>query len=188
MSRFRLLGYLAAATFVLSAHAQPANDSPASSEKRIALAMQLLDLIGYRASWSESSKQCTKGMPSEARKAFTSSPGSFGGLSPQSAYWPDVERIYIKYEKTKCAAFGNEVFYRSFAEGYARELSDADLNAAIAFYSSDTGKRIQRATVEASVTLTREMARKMTQIDTEATAAFRLELRDLMSKYREDPK
>jgi len=188
MHRFRLVGCLAAAVFALSANAQPANDSPASLERRTALSMQLLELVGYRAILGESGKQCTQSTPSEARKAFTNSPGSFGGLSPQSAYWPEVERIYIKYEKTKCAAFANGDLFRSFAQSYARDLSEADLSAAIAFHSSDAGKRIQRANIDASSSLAKEMTRQMNLVDDEATTAFRLELRALIGKYREDPK
>ncbi|MFS2165256.1 DUF2059 domain-containing protein [Variovorax sp. Varisp62] len=184
----RVLACAIAAVFALSANAQSSSGPVALSEQRAALAMRYLELVGYKETWAESSQRCLNDLPSKARKAFIASPGSFGGLSPQSAYWPEVELIYAKNERTKCDAIGREDFYRDFAEGFARNLSDSDLHAAIAFYSSETGKRIQRATIEASGTVLTEMNKKLTLIGDQADVEFRKEFRALTAKYREDPK
>ena len=188
MRHRRLLACAIAAMLALSANAQPSGGPAVLSEKRTALSMQLLELIGYKDSWAESARQCASSVPSKARKAFTANPGSFGGLSPQSAYWPEVELIYAKYERTRCDAIGSQDFYRDFAESFAQSLSDVDLSAAIAFYSSDTGKRIQRATIEASGTAMTGINKKLALIVDEANAVFRKEFRAIAAKYREDPK
>jgi hypothetical protein len=69
----------------------------------------------------------------------------------------------------------------------ASEASAADLDAAVAFYSSPTGQRILSASVKAAKKLSTTSQIASPQKEA-ADLAYRESLRTLVAKYRLDPK
>ena len=165
------------------AYGQPQQER-LTAAKQLARLLQLDRLFQAYLSACESPENT----PFDPRLAFKSDPGGFGGISPQSAYWPDVEKIYATYRATACAYATSEKYSQYFVEQYARRLSLEDLNAAIAFYSSPVGKRFQEAVVSADRDFQQYANQLMLEAYEIANAQYQRDIRDLQRRYRANPK
>jgi hypothetical protein len=140
----RLL-FLVALLFSMAANAQ-------SSPAKLALAKELTALLQFDSMFDAYLTQCSQPKDSsfDPKAEFRSSPGSFGGVSPQSAYWPEVEAIYGRFRTTACAYATPEKFADYFSEQFAERISEDDLRTSLTFYSSPAGRRLQGATIAAN--------------------------------------
>jgi hypothetical protein len=159
-------------------------------QERLTAAKQLARLLQLDRLFQTYLAACEspENTPFDPRLAFKSDPGGFGGISPQSAYWPDVERIYASYRATACAYATSEKYAQYFEEQYARRLSLEDLRAAIAFYSSPTGKRLQDAVVAADHDFQSYASKLMLEAYEIANTQYQRDIRDLQRRYRASPK
>lgn len=166
---------------------------PAAAEKTpatVELSAQLTELMRVRAMVDATLKQCSdpEGSSSDARNAFTSSPGSFGGVSPQSAYWPEVEAIYADYRASACAYLTVDGFMTYYAGILAEKNTEEDLRAALRFYSSSAGKRFQDSIVAASVAFQEYANGSMKKTAADATEKYQAAVRALIRKYKKEPR
>src|SRR4030095_12910157 len=113
---------------------------------------------------------------------FNTNPGTFGGLSPQSAYWPEVEAIYERFRATACAYATAEKFERYIGEQFAGQISEADLRAAIAFYESPEGKRLHKASVRVNDSFQAFAQSLIAQAYDVAREDYRVAMRGLLQK------
>jgi len=154
------------------------------------LAAQLTKLLRLEGMFENYLKACTqpKGSPFDPKPEFLSNPGSFGGISPQSAYWPEVEAIYTRFRNRACAYAVPEKFAAFFTERFADRLSLEDLQAAIAFHSSPVGKRIADATYGADQEFQAFANALMLEAYEVARGDFQRDIRVLLRKYKAEPK
>ena len=166
---------------------------PAFAEKTPAtlqLSAQLSELMRVRTMVDAVLKQCNdpESSSADARSSFTSSPGSFGGISPQSAYWPEVEAIYTDYRNGMCTYLTVDGFLAYYAGVLAERNSEEDLRAALLFYSSSAGKRFQDSVVMASVAFQDYASDSMKRSTTEATEKYQGAMRAIIRKYKKEPR
>src|SRR5271154_6776787 len=81
----------------LAAHAQ-------STQKKVILAEQLVKLLHFDRMFDDYLKECSSSPSSniDAAVSYREHPESFDGLSPQSAYWAEVDTIYGRYRAKIC--------------------------------------------------------------------------------------
>jgi hypothetical protein len=166
---------------------------PAHAEKTPAtlqLGAQLSELMRVRTMVDAILKQCNdpEGSSADAKSSFTSSPGSFGGISPQSAYWPEVEAIYTDYRSGMCTYLTVDGFLAYYAGVLAEKNSEEDLRAALRFYSSSAGKRFRESVVFASVAFQDYASESMKRSTTEATEKYQTAMRSIIRRYKKDPR
>ena len=159
-------------------------------DDRKALAVELVTLIDYRAMFGDAIKACgsESSYKADALALFQADPRSFGGVSPQSAYWPDAEAIFARYRSKMCEYLSPHEFAMFMADQYAKLLSVEELQTAIAFMSTPSGRAYQRASVDASNHLQSFAQRKMQVLQLRAYEQVSRDLEELGKKYREGPK
>lgn len=160
------------------------------SSEKIALAQELVSLLRLEQSVAAYLEQCKKpeGSPFDPLVAFRSEPGSFGGISPQSSYWPDVKAAYSKFQATACAYATPEKLVRHYVERLASDVSEEDLRAVIAFNRAGPGVRVQDAILAANGTFQPYATKMMYEAYEVAMKDFQKDIRELVRRYRRDPK
>lgn len=154
------------------------------------LGAQLADVMRMRDMVDAVIKQCSdpQGSSFDAQAAFTSSPGSFGGISPQSSYWQEVEAIYAEYRRGACAYLTADGFLAYYAGVLAEKNSEEDLRIALQFYSSPAGKRFRDSLVFASVAFQDYTGESIRQATASAAENYQSSMRAVIRKYKKDPR
>jgi len=167
----------------LSVHAEDA-------ARKVTLATELTELMQVRRVAAEYLAHCRKqeGSYLDPKRIFAADPGLFGGISPQSAYWPEVVELYGKYQAKACSAVSAERYAIFFAEQYATKLSEADLDAAVAFFSSAAGRHYNLASAETNLAFQAYLTKEMTSVVSDAFKAVQEDMRAILLKYKTDPK
>ena len=165
------------------AHAQ-------SSPTKLALAEQVAALLQYDKMFDAYLKQCTQpeGSNFDPKIEFRASPGSFGGISPQSTYWPEIEKIYDHFRTAACNYATPERFSKYFIEQLAERNTEEDLRTGIAFYSSPAGKNLQASMLAANSDFQAFASRLMVDAYEVGRDRYQREVRELVRKYKADPK
>lgn len=160
------------------------------SPPQLALGLRLAELLHEREMFSAYLKQCVepKGSPFDPDAEFSANPSTFGGLSPQSAYWPEVEIIYDHFRATACAYATAEKFEHFIAEQFAAQIAEADLRAAISFYESPAGQRLSRASVRVNESFQAYAQLLLVQAYDVARAEYISAMRSLLRKYKNEPR
>ena len=166
---------------------------PAFAEKTPAtlqLSAQLTELMRVRAMVDAVLKQCNDpdGSSADAKTSFTSSPGNFGGISPQSAYWPEIEAIYADYRNGMCTYLTVEGFLAYYAGVLSERNTEEDLRAALQFYSSTAGRRFQDSIVVASVAFQEYAGDAMKKSAAEANEKYQVAIRAVIRRYKKEPR
>lgn len=159
-------------------------------ETRLLLSNKLVELMQVRTMFDAYLKQCNEpeGSPFDPRIEFKANPGSFGGVSPQSAYWPEVEAIYGRFRATACAYATTDKFATHYAQQLAQRSSEEDLQAAIAYFSSPAGRRMQAAAVQVNESFQKFAQELMLQAYSVAREQFQTDIRVLLRNYQKDPR
>ncbi len=119
---------------------------------------------------------------------FATDPASFGGLTPQSAYWPEVQSAYKKYEERMCQYASREDFASIYSDELTRDLSTAELHDAINFYASPLGKKLISGNARANDVFQREASQRMAKLYRSAYAATASDLAEIVRKYKANPR
>lgn len=177
-----------ALTILLLASAFGVGAAPSAETEE--LGKQLTKLLRFDEMFQSSLKACTEpeGTPFDPRVEFTLSPESFGGISPQSAYWPEVEEIYKRFQFKACSYASPQKLSNFFSERLASKLSAEDLKAAIAFHSSPVGKRIGQATIESDAEFQTFANKLMLEAYEVARKDHQRDIRALLTKCKAAPK
>ena len=161
-----------------------------SVDARVKLSGKLVELMQIRPMFDAYLKQCNEpeGSPFDPKIEFKASPGSFGGVSPQSAYWPEVEAIYSRFRATACAYATADKFAAHYSQELAQRSSEADLQAAIAYFSSPAGKRMQDVAVQVNESFQKFAQELMLQAYGTAREEYEADIRLLLRKYKREPR
>ena len=155
----------------------------ASSES--ALARQLASLQNLQESFETYVAEClTRDTINDPAREYRSDPASFGGISPGSDLWPQVERIYARYRERMCRYMTKEEYESFMASEYERHMSQAELRAAIAFFSSAEGRRFQLAGLGANRAFQARAQQALSASYTAARADAERELASLVEAHR----
>jgi len=168
----------------------PLGAHSAESDRKLTLATELTALMHIRRIADDYLAHCSKpeGSYLDPKRIFSAEPGFFGGISPQSAYWPEVVALYARYQAQACHAVSAEKFAAFFAEQYATKLSEEELEASLAFFSSAAGRRYNAVSAEANVALQAHLTQEMARVVGDAFKDVQRDLRGILLKYKNDPK
>lgn len=165
-----------------SVNAQPTAD-------KTKLAGELSVLLGTEEMFIAYLKECTA--PNtiyDSKNVFRSNPSYFGGVSPKSAYWPEIEALYRNYQKRICGYVTPTDFSKFFAGHYATALSTEELKSAIRYYSSAGGKKLRMANVSANAAFQKHAQAKMEELYKNLFAEVNDEVLKITQRYKKDPK
>lgn len=160
-------------------------------EEKMALATQLAKLQRMDAMQDAVVVLCQKNIASaqlDPVAILANNPSAFGGITPTSAYWPELKASYRAYQDLLCDPPDTEALNSATAQGYADNGSIETLRAAVDFFSSPAG---QQYVEMYRLALPRQMAVTMSAKMRSAQAAaekLQQQTQRLMAAYRADPK
>lgn len=181
-------------TDVVPEQQEPAEEAKEPAEhpdEHMVLARQLVDLGQDSADEPEASAACrdeSAAIGAGLAAAYRARPGDFHGISPQSAYWPEVKRAWHAYHGDRCAGQSEELPAAILARSYADSMSTAELRAVVAFQDSPSGRAFIAATQKARAVLEAELAARTERSPDSAADAFEHVMLKLKAKYEDDPK
>lgn len=116
----------------------------------LARAKDLTSAMQYEAAFDDSLAICREKTQQEDLEALAAkSPDIFGGIGPGDAQWPDVRTLYLDMLAKGCA-YARAPALEGFSAALATSLDDDDLDALIAFYSTELGQRFVHASHSAN--------------------------------------
>lgn len=127
-------------------------------------------------------------MRKDIANAYRARPAEFHGISPRSAYWPDVERAWHDYYVERCAAQSAGSPAAILARSYAANLSTDELREVAAFQESRSGRAFIAASARAQQDLQRALAARDGQDPDAALNAFHQALLRLKAQSERAPK
>jgi hypothetical protein len=176
---------------VRTAQPDEGRDGAEHPDEHLVLARQLVDLGPDSGGPSESAATCIPEpdtMRKEIAAAYLASPGEFHGISPQSAYWPEVEQAWHAYYVDRCAVQGDDSPSAIIARSYAANLSTVQLREVVAFQESPSGRAFIAATAKARQDLESAPAARTGQDADAASATFRQAMLRLKAKFERAPR
>lgn len=166
-------------------------DGTSHPDENLALARKLVDLGPDGDSAAEPDAGCIP-EPATMRRdiadAYRARPAEFHGISPRSAYWPDVERAWHDYYVERCAAQNAESPAAIMARSYAANLSIDELREVAAFQESRAGRAFIAASARAQQELQHALADRAEADPDAAINTFRQAMLGLKAKYQRAPK
>lgn len=123
----------------------------AAQGSNTALARELVQILKYERQMDAYRDQCIRTAKNVSPESLVKeNPEKYGGVTPSSRHWPKVVQAYDRYFRELCAKPTVAEFLDAMAQVYAARMSATDLKSAIAFYSTDTGKRLIEGHKEAA--------------------------------------
>lgn len=159
--------------------------------ERRAVANKLVELMGMAEAGIKPAAEC---LPKEeelsalARSVYEKHPDTLGGITPQSAYWQDFERIYTVYSLQSCLYLIPDVLASAYASALAEKVPLPELQAAVQFYASPEGQRFAKAALLAGEKYCAELKQAEAAMSARAQASYRIGLRQLIERYKANPK
>lgn len=166
-------------------------DGASHPDENLVLARKLVNLGPDSDSAAEPEAGCMP-EPSKMRKdiadAYRTRPAEFHGISPRSAYWPDVERAWRDYYVERCAAQSAESPAAILARSYAANLSTDELREVAAFQESRSGRAFIAASARAQQELQQALVARGSADPDAAINTFHQTLLRLKAKYQRAPR
>jgi hypothetical protein len=163
----------------------------ASDDERLLLAQRLVATMEISVNSFDRGGPCVptpETMAKNMATAYRKNPEKFHGISPQSAYWPEVEQVWRDYYVGRCAGRTDELPAEVVAKSYAASMSLAELRDAVAFHTSESGRAFHAAGRQVARDLEASLNRRTDGETDKASIAFQLAMRKLKVKYEIDPK
>lgn len=158
-----------------SAHAADISSQSESARRLAQLTIQFQNEDGA----SQACLPAPATFGAELKREYSERPADFGGISPQSAYWPEVEELNYQQRLAGCQSSTRLV--TKWGEILVRDLAPADIDAALAFHTSSAGQRYSAALAKASQEFI-AFSRLPSAQQEAADEAYRKGLRDLAAR------
>ena len=153
------------------------------------LAKQLAELNGTKEVFVAYLKECkAPHIAYDPQHVFNNNPAHFGGISPQSAYWPEVVAVFSEYQQRMCNYLTPEDFALYFAEHYRKNLSVEELKAAVTFFSSTAGKKFSLANQNTNSDFQKFASKRMQDIYKSTFPEINEKVLEIIQKYKKMPK
>ena len=159
--------------------------SARDGDERPALATKMIELIRPPVADCNPSPEA---LAKRVANAYRTRPGDFSGISPQSAYWPEVERIWREYYAAQCAESHADAATALLVKTYATQMSVQDLRDAIAFFGSPSGRAMYAANIRIANDFQAGTAQTAGHVPNKASTDYRAAMRLLKEKYEADPR
>jgi hypothetical protein len=161
-----------------------------ANDDKAALARQLVEVIQYKRMAADVNQQCgvLEGTARDPVRIFESNPNVFGGVSPKSAYWPEIVASHKRYMTKLCTAQSTENMASFYARAFERGMSLEDLKALVAFYSSPAGKRFSSTNMDAMGGYMKFLEKTMAEVSASAMKEAQADMDAIVTKYRKNPR
>lgn len=161
-----------------------------ANDNMAALARQLVEAIQYKRMAADMNQRCgvLEGTARDPVRIFESNPNVFVGVTPKSAYWPDIVASHQRYMTKLCTAQSAEIMASFFARKFERGMSLEDLKALVAFYSSPAGKRFSATNLDAMVGYMKFLEKTMTEMSASAIKEAQADMGAIVTRYRKNPR
>lgn len=159
-------------------------------DEHMVLARQLVNLGPDSDAPADAGSPCVpapEALRKEIAAAYRANPAEFHGISPQSAYWPEVEKAWHDYYVVRCGVQSDESPAEVIARTYATNLSTAQLREVVAFQESPSGRAFIAATQRAREELEGAAPRPKRE-PADASTTFLQAMQRLKAKYESAPK
>jgi hypothetical protein len=176
--------FIALCCWLFCAHAC----ADAATEK-LALAERLTKLTGTEAVYQSYFDECgSKTVALDmAAVGYREHPEAFGGLSPDSAYWKEVEAIYSRYHGAMCGDTSARSIAQLFTSQYVAQMSNSELRAAIDFYSSPAGQLLVKVDMQTNGKVQEKLASLEHAVRAAAEDQYQRDIAALIKKFQSDP-
>ncbi|WLI90007.1 DUF2059 domain-containing protein [Massilia sp. R2A-15] len=154
-------------------------------DERAALAAKVVELMRGPAA------ECNVTPEALARRladTYRTRPGDFSGISPQSAYWPEVERIWREFYAAQCAEAPIDFGTRLVIKNYAARMSVQELRDAVAFFSSPSGRSMRAANVKLANDFPDGLGELAERPQSKASLVYRRAMGRLKEQYEANPR
>ena len=159
-----------------------------SASDKSKLAAELAFALGTEEMFAAYLRECTASNASyDPIAEFRINPAYFGGISPQSSYWPEVETVYRNYQKEVCGYITPKDFREFYADHFVSALSTEELRAAIRFYSSVGGKKLRTANLSGNEAFQKHAQLKLSALYKKSALEWRADVAKIIQKYKKNP-
>lgn len=164
--------------------------SLAADDPTLAAARRLVDMLQIDAIYQDALGACgdATDAASSARQSDEANPRAFGGMSPRSAYWPEVEDLYRRYRMEACGATTARIAKEIYVKVFAQRLPREELERAAAQMATPESRALQAASREAARMLSVHQATEQELATAAAALRFREKMLELSARYKADPR
>lgn len=114
------------------------------------LALELAQAHQYPKMFDNFINSCLRTKKMSAYDLYEANPKYFGGLSPNSKYWSEIEKVTNQYWQDVCQYMSEGEMTDIFIDHYQKEFTDSELIELIDFYSSELGQKIANTNLKAN--------------------------------------
>lgn len=145
---------------------------------------QLLDTTGTLASFRERCLRQVKDIDPEV--LVRDHPAMFGGITPESSYWPRIAAAFATYMDASCGQPSEKEAVEHHLGSIDRSLSDEQLNEVMKFYRSDAGRAHAKALVVAREKLQEFIMTSWNAAMKRAMATYSETIEQIQQEYLEE--
>ena len=180
MGAIRLLAVGLICVFFGSLSASSPSDKPK-------LAAELSTVLGTEEMFAAYLHACTaSNVGYDPKDEFRANPAYFGGISPQSSYWPEIEMVYQNYQRQVCGYLTAADFRKFYADHFVSALSAEEMRSAIRFYSSVAGKKLRTANLSANEAFQMDAQTKLGAQYKKSVFEGRVEVAKIIQRYKKN--
>lgn len=160
-----------------------------SIDEKSKLAKELTSALGTEEMFATYLHECTaSSVGYDPVAEFRANPDYFGGISPRSSYWAEIEQLYRNYQKQVCSYITPADFREFYANHFVSALSTEELRSAILFYSSVGGKKLRTANLSANEAFQKHAQLKLSVLYKKSALEARADVAKIIQRYKKNPK
>lgn len=181
-----MLGALSAATVGYLLFSVGSTSAMGAEDRRAQLLEleTLLDTAGTLAYFRERCLAQVKDINPEV--LVRDHPAMFGGITPESSYWPRIAAAFKTYMDTSCGHPSEKDAVEHHLGSIDRSLSDEALDEVMKFYRSDAGRAHAKALIVARETLQEFIMTSWSAAMKRATTTYSETIEQIQREYLED--
>lgn len=162
----------------------------AADTSHVAAARRLVDLIGIEQMYGDVDAACRANIsrPLDAREAYAANPEAFGGVSPRSAYWVEVERLFQAYGQDACGVSDIDAIKDIYVQVFSNRLSIAELETVTAAQLTPEGRKTKLAMLEAARLMIRHQLAQQQKNVEKAHERYEQGVQAVAAKYKAVPR
>lgn len=148
------------------------------------LASELVKLHELPKVFDNLISSCLDSNTMSALQIYDSNPKYYGGMTPQSKYWPEMEEVTENYWHDVCHYSNFDGMTEIYITHFQNEFTDSELIELIDFYSSRIGQKMINVGMAASFKLQESSQSAMNNQMTQASKNYLEKIQKIIDKNR----